>query len=156
MNFSRTSIFIFIFWFVWGTSTPLFAQLFLEFSWTLENTEYEGLLYVPQDQSPTMTVRVLGKENVLEALVQEKVELIDEKNGTILLQCGQPRILWGDPQRKYFPEKFIASNEAKGRVSNGIDEAFYEINTVGPANIESIMKKYLLDEIQKEQNMEMK
>ena len=125
MNFSRTSIFIFIFWFVWGTSTPLFAQLFLEFSWTLENTEYEGLLYVPQDQSPTMTVRVLGKENVLEALVQEKVELIDEKNGTILLQCGQPRILWGDPQRKYFPEKFIAKKPGYRRFADYSSDAAF-------------------------------
>lgn len=136
-----------VLWFVSGAFTPVHAQIFLEFSWTLENVDYEGLLYAPQTRTPTMTVRVLGKERVLEALVLEKVELLQEENGTIRLQCRNPELLWGDSTRKHLPEAFTAHDEARGRVSNGRDEAFYEIGVIEPTNIESVMKKYLLEEI---------
>ncbi len=144
----------FMLWFLGGVFTPIEAQIFLEFSWTLENTVYEGLLYVPQTQTPTMTVRVLGMDNALETLVLEKVDLLQEENGMIRLQCREPETLWGDTARKHLPETFTAHDKVRGKVSNGKDEAFYEIDTVGPTNIESVMKKYLLDEISRMNNSE--
>lgn len=121
------------------------AQVFLEFTWTFEKTDYEGLLYVPTDKIPTMTVRILHAEGKMDALLLEKVDLVHEEDGTVRLICSDPRILYGDPKRTHLPETFSAHDQARGKVTNGKNEALYEINTIHPGNIAQIVGKYILE-----------
>lgn len=121
------------------------AQVFLEFTWTFEETSYEGLLYVPTDKIPTMTVRILDADGKMNALLLEKVDLAHEKDGTVRLICSKPKVLYGDPRHPHLPETFSAHDQARGKVTNGKYEAFYEINTIGPHNIAQTVGKYILE-----------
>ena len=119
------------------------AQVLMEFTWTLEGVNYEGLLYVPRDKPATMTVRVLDAQGKLEALVLERVDMIPGENGAVTLKCFSPKMLVGPADRRHTCESFTAHEEAQGKVSNGAAEAPYEINLINDRNIESVVKKYL-------------
>lgn len=119
------------------------AQVLMEFTWTLEGVNYEGLLYVPRDKPATMTVRVLDAQGGLEALVLERVDMIPGENGAVTLKCFSPKILVGPADRQHACESFTAQEEVQGKVSNGVADAPYEINLINDRNIESIVKKYL-------------
>ena len=122
------------------------AQVMMEFTWTLEGVNYEGLLYVPRDKPATMTVRVLNAQGELEALVLERVDMVPGENGAVTLKCFSPKILVGPADRQHACESFTAQEKAQGKVSNGAAEAPYEINLINDSNIESIVKKYLKPE----------
>ena len=122
------------------------AQVMMEFTWTLQEVNYEGLLYVPRDKPATMTVRVLDARGKLEALVLERVDMIPGENGAVTLKCFSPKILVGPADRQHVCESFTAQEEAQGKVSNGATEAPYEINLINDRNIESVVKKYLKPE----------
>lgn len=145
----RPRLFLFFLAFLFGIqmlSLPQTqAQVFLEFTWTFEKTDHEGLLYVPTDKRPTMTVRILDAEGKMDALLLEKVDLVHEEDGTVRLICSDPRILYGDPKRTHLPETFSAHDQARGKVTNGKNEALYEINTIHPGNIAQIVGKYILE-----------
>ena len=119
------------------------AQVMMEFTWTLQGVNYEGLLYVPRDKPATMTVRVLDAQGNLEALVLERVDMVPGENGAVTLKCFSPKILVGPADRQHACESFTAQEEAQGRVSNGAADAPYEINLINDKNIESIVRKYL-------------
>ena len=119
------------------------AQVMMEFTWTLQGVNYEGLLYVPRDKPATMTVRVLDAQGNLAALVLERVDMIPGENGAVTLKCFSPKILVGPADRQHACESFTAQEEAQGRVSNGAADAPYEINLINDRNIESVVKKYL-------------
>ncbi|MDO4628817.1 MAG: hypothetical protein Q4C70_06505 [Planctomycetia bacterium] len=121
------------------------AQVMLEFTWTLEGVNYEGLLYVPTDKPATMTVRVLDVEGNRAALILERVDLRTEKNGRMILQCEKPEILTGTLEKPHLPEAFRAQDEEAGKVSNGRAEALYEINIIDSGNIKDIVPKYLIE-----------
>lgn len=122
------------------------AQVMMEFTWTLEGVNYEGLLYVPRDKPATMTVRVLDAQGKLEALVLERVDMIPGEKGAVTLKCFSPKILVGPADRQHACESFTAQEEIQGRVSNGTAEAPYEINLINDRNIESVVRKYLKPE----------
>lgn len=138
------SFFIFALLFTLARNTQ--AQVMMEFTWTLQGVNYEGLLYVPRDKPATMTVRVLDAQGTLEALVLERVDMIPGENGAVTLKCFSPKILVGPADRKHACESFTAHEEAQGKVSNGAAEAPYEINLINDRNIESVVRKYLKPE----------
>ncbi|MGN1275097.1 MAG: hypothetical protein ACI4UF_10955 [Thermoguttaceae bacterium] len=122
------------------------AQVMMEFTWTLEGVNYEGLLYVPRDKPATMTVRVLDVQGNLHALVLERVDMVPGENGSVTLKCFSPNVLTGPAGHQHLCESFTAQEETQGKVSNGNAEAPYEINLINDGNIETIVKKYLKSE----------
>jgi len=135
------SFFIFVLFFFINVTVQ--AQVLMEFVWTLEGTNYEGLLYVPRDQPATMTVRVLDARGELEVLVLERVNMESGENGAVILKCFSPKILNGPADYQHACESFTAQEEVPGKVSNGHAESLYEINLINDGNIKSIVKKYL-------------
>ena len=98
----RPRLFLFFLAFLFGIqmlSVPQTqAQVFLEFTWTFEKTDHEGLLYVPTDKRPTMTVRILDAEGKMDALLLEKVDLVHEEDGTVRLICSASCVLKSAPE----------------------------------------------------------
>lgn len=138
------SFFILTLFFTFARNTQ--AQVMMEFTWTLEGVNYEGLLYVPRDKPATMTVRVLDVQGNLHALVLERVDMVPGENGSVTLKCFSPNVLTGPAGHQHLCESFTAQEETQGKVSNGNAEAPYEINLINDGNIETIVKKYLKSE----------
>ncbi|MBR0191554.1 MAG: hypothetical protein IJQ31_05760 [Thermoguttaceae bacterium] len=139
----RKTLFFVLFTLLFTLAPNAGAQVMMEFTWTLQGVNYEGLLYVPRDKPATMTVRVLDAQGKLAALVLERVDMVPGENGAVTLKCFSPKILVGPADRQHACESFTAQEEAQGRVSNGAADAPYEINLINDRNIESVVKKYL-------------
>lgn len=147
--FHFKDLFFLIFMFsslVSGTfSLPAEAQIFMEFTWKFEETFYEGLFFVPESTPATMTVRVLNSDGQMAALLLERADLQKDETNVFRLQCSSPKLLYGNESyAQHLPETFTAQSDVPGRVSNGKNEASYEINPVSPENIDAIVSKYLL------------